>query len=303
MITHKQIEAFRSVMTTGSATQAAKVMSISQPAISRLISSLEFELGFHLFIRANRQLIPTYEARMFYDEVEQSFLGLARLKRSAEAIVNERVGRVSLISIPSIASGITVELISQFAKKRPGVGVSLEVQTSQRMLEYIISHECDLGISTLPIDNLATDIHKIATGHAVCIMPVGHRLADKDVIYPEDFEDECFIDHKSNSAFRQFVDEIFLKSFVKRKLIFDARTTDVVVSMVRANLGVAVIEPDFSKTSERVGIVEKPFSPEIPINLSVIASKRKPLSEQAEAFVHITRNYYQASKSLTVSEH
>ena len=75
MISLRQIEAFRAVMVTGTVTQAAKMLEVSQPAVSRMISYLEYEIGFKLFSRASRQLIPTDEGRAFYDEVERSFIG------------------------------------------------------------------------------------------------------------------------------------------------------------------------------------------------------------------------------------
>ena len=65
MVTLRQIEAFRGVMVTGTVTQAARMLEVSQPAVSRMISYLEREIGFKLFIRANRQLIPTDEGRAF----------------------------------------------------------------------------------------------------------------------------------------------------------------------------------------------------------------------------------------------
>jgi DNA-binding transcriptional LysR family regulator len=49
----RQIEAFRHVMLHGSVTRAADAMSLSQPAVSHLVSDLEDWLGFTLFVRRN----------------------------------------------------------------------------------------------------------------------------------------------------------------------------------------------------------------------------------------------------------
>lgn len=48
---HKQLTAFRMVMQHGSITEAARALSVSQPAVSRLIGDLELSIGFPLLLR------------------------------------------------------------------------------------------------------------------------------------------------------------------------------------------------------------------------------------------------------------
>ena len=76
-ITFRQIDAFRIVVSMGSVTEAAKVLGISQPAVSRLIADLETEVGFQLFRRSGRVLVPTDEARLLVAEVRQAVSGMS----------------------------------------------------------------------------------------------------------------------------------------------------------------------------------------------------------------------------------
>ena len=77
-ITFRQIDAFRTVVSTGTVTTSAQMLGISQPAVSRLISDLEKEVGFRLFVRSGRNLKPTLEARLLVDEVRRALSGLTR---------------------------------------------------------------------------------------------------------------------------------------------------------------------------------------------------------------------------------
>jgi DNA-binding transcriptional LysR family regulator len=56
MFSFRQIEAFRATMETGSVSAASRLLHTSQPSLSRLISDLETELGFSLFIRQRREI-------------------------------------------------------------------------------------------------------------------------------------------------------------------------------------------------------------------------------------------------------
>ena len=295
MITLRQIEAFRGVMVTGTVTQAARMLTVSQPAVSRMISYLEYEIGFKLFGRANRQLIPTDEGRAFYDEVERSFIGLGHITKAANAIRDYRRGHIRLITIPSLASTLMVELVARFVGEYPEIAVSVEVQPSQRVFEWIVSQECDIGLSTLPVENTAIATQSVVYGEAVCILPVGHKLTAKKRIRPKDLDGEPFITFKADSIFRQMVDEVFLKEQVHRDMQIEARTTEMICGLVSAGLGVSVIGPTFPRHIHNPGIAVRPFNPSISIELALLYSAQKPLSLVGERFIGIVHEHIAGS--------
>ncbi|MDN3685434.1 LysR family transcriptional regulator [Vibrio sinaloensis] len=54
----RQIEVFTEVMRTGSITEAAKALHVSQPSISKMIAYSESKLGVQLFKRMNGKNCP-----------------------------------------------------------------------------------------------------------------------------------------------------------------------------------------------------------------------------------------------------
>jgi DNA-binding transcriptional LysR family regulator len=54
----RHIEIFHAVYTTGSITNAAKLLYVSQPSVSKVLAHAELQLGFQLFKRAKGKLIP-----------------------------------------------------------------------------------------------------------------------------------------------------------------------------------------------------------------------------------------------------
>ena len=291
MISLRQIEAFRAVMVTGTVTQAAKMLEVSQPAVSRMISYLEYEIGFKLFSRASRQLIPTDEGRAFYDEVERSFIGLNQITKAASAISGFRRGHIRLITIPSLASNLMVDLVAHFVEEYPKIAVSVEVQPSQRVFEWIVSQECDIGLSTLPVENTAIATQSVVFGEAVCILPENHELTAKKQIRPKDLDGEPYITFKANSIFRHMVDEVFLKESVHRNMQIEARTTETICGLVSAGLGVSVIGPTFTGHVHHPGITVRPFNPSVSIELALLYSAQKPLSLVGERFIGIVHEH------------
>lgn len=79
----RQIEAFRALMQTRTATRAAAALGVSQPAVSRLLADFEAGVGFALFERRNGRLWPTAHAHALHEEVERAFTGFERVIQAA----------------------------------------------------------------------------------------------------------------------------------------------------------------------------------------------------------------------------
>ena len=278
MITLRQVEAFRAVMISGSVTQAANMLFVSQPAVSRILSDLEYRVGFKLFDRARRHLVPTEEGRAFYDEVERAFTGLQQIDQAAASIRRYKRGHLRLITFQSLAATLMVDLIARFAGRFPEIAVSLEVQPSQRVFERVVSQHCDLGILTAPVASASVITRSIGTTQAVCILPGSHPLATKQVIRPEDLAGLPFISFLSDSTFRHEVDAVFNRAGVARDMKLEARSADGVCGLVAAGLGVSVIGPVTSTRALPDDLVFVPFEPEIRQELVMIYAADKPLS-------------------------
>ena len=72
----RHFDVVRSVMEAGSVTEAARLLRVSQPAVSKTLAQVEDRLGFRLFTRDRGRLIATAEARALLPEIEKAFLAV-----------------------------------------------------------------------------------------------------------------------------------------------------------------------------------------------------------------------------------
>jgi DNA-binding transcriptional LysR family regulator len=294
-ITFRQLAAFRAVVETGTVTQAAEMLHVSQPAVSRMLGDLEHELGFKLFRRANRQIVPTAEGLAFHHEVQRAFVSLKEIAEAGRAIREYRTGQLRLISIPSVAASIVPRLLAGFTRAHPDINVVLEVQPAPRIFEWLVSMQFDLGISALPADNALLAATPILLGDAVCVLPPRHPLAKKDVIRPEHLADETFISFRSDSHFRFRVDAVFDQARVRRSLKLEARTNEAVLSMTAAGLGVAVVGPFFPPEAAGGAVIRR-FEPAITMELALLQPTRRSLSRVAALFADSVETFVSAIK-------
>jgi DNA-binding transcriptional LysR family regulator len=79
----RHIEVFNAVMLTGSVSGAARLINVTQPAVSRILQHAELQLGFALFQRTKGRLTPTSEALTLYPHIERLFAQLDEVQRLA----------------------------------------------------------------------------------------------------------------------------------------------------------------------------------------------------------------------------
>lgn len=113
-INSRQVEAFRAMMLTGSVTEAAKLMAVTQPAVSRLLRDFQALLKTELFERRGTGLVPTAAATALYTEVERSFVGLERITAAAEEIRGRRTGSLRIAALPALSNGYLPRLAGHF---------------------------------------------------------------------------------------------------------------------------------------------------------------------------------------------
>jgi DNA-binding transcriptional LysR family regulator len=173
----RQLEAFRATMRSGSITGAAKILYISQPSVTRLIADLEDSLGFTLFTRTGHGLVSTVEARRFHHSVESTFIGLDKLRETADAIRNAQDEIVSLSVIPVFANVIMPEAVATAHRQKSDLQFEVSVKNTSSIVDAILLQQLDLGL--ICPTRQYEGIHVVYESDLPyrCLLPKDHKLA------------------------------------------------------------------------------------------------------------------------------
>lgn len=121
-----QLIAFEAVMRHGSVTAAADELHLTQSTVSRLVASLERQLGKPLFTRDRKRLTPTPEAVTYAASVTQ---GLDVIQRASMGLIaNPGGGVLSLSVLPTFATRWLAPRIGQFLSDNPGISINLSTK-------------------------------------------------------------------------------------------------------------------------------------------------------------------------------
>ena len=284
-LNHRQLEAFRAVMLTGMVTRAAEMLYITQPAVTRLIADLEHAAGFALFERRKKRLVPTPEAHQLYAEVEKSFVSVDRIGQIAEGIRDFRKGSLQVASMPALALDCLPAVIGRFLTRRPDVTVSLQIRSSERVLEWLATQQYDIGFVATDATDAALDRETVLATRLVCVMPAGHRLTDRAVITPADLKGVPFVSLGPEQGIRLRIDSVFAEADVPLRRVVEAQLSAAACSLVLQGVGLSLVDPVAAAGYLDRGIEVRPFEPAIPFVFSVVHPRHRPRSRVAVEFL------------------
>lgn len=280
----RQIEVFRAVMTAGSISAAARVLCVSQPAVSRLLSYTESRLGFPLFQRTKGRLYPTPEARELFRRVDDVYQGVQRVNECAQELAELRHGIVHVVASPSISQQIVPHAITRFRGQHPDVKVTLRGQNFGAMVDSLVSHEAELGITIMPVAHPNLTVTPLRQGRIVCIAPYGHALGHRARLQIADLRQYPLIGYPPGTPFGRLVEAMYEQADEPLRVAVEVPSPQNACSIVAAGAGVALVD-EFSVKSRTAGeFVVRPIDEGAELTVSLVHSSFEPLSLLARAF-------------------
>lgn len=297
-LSFRMIEMFRAVVMQGSISDAAQLLNVSQPAVSRLVRDLEAELGLTLFERRSGRVFATDEALTLFEEVHRSFVGLDRISKAADQIRAGHRGSLSIGCMPAVGLSLMPRVVRRMRKDWPEIDLVLKVFRSPTVIQHLNSLQCDLGVVEASFSSPATQLSQVLQLEMVCVFPPGDPLDALDVVHPADLAGRDFVSLDAESKTRTRIDAIFESAGIDRRLRLEAPLTDVVCSLVFEGCGVSIVDPLSASSAAKYGLRSRPFRPATPFAFQALATAR---ADRTGAFSALCSHIEDALDEMGVS--
>ena len=285
---YKQMLAFRMVMITGSVSQAAKRIHISQPAVSNLISSLEQHFGFKLFERCKGRLIPTPDAHHIYENVSKALSGFEKVSESAHNIRDQKSGSLRVACMPVLSIEFMPDVISEFLTGRDDISVNLQVQPSLKIQKWIAADLYDIGIAELPLIHSGIECEQF-NYKCVCALPEGHSLLKHETLTPRELDNESFITLNNDHMTYQQTCQAFENTGARWKIRVETQLFHSAARLAKKCHGAVILDPFTVEDSHHLGLKTRPFLPDIDFKIGILYPAEHPRSLLAQEFIKLLR--------------
>ncbi|PVZ16529.1 DNA-binding transcriptional regulator, LysR family [Pseudomonas sp. URIL14HWK12:I9] len=285
-------------METGSTIGAAARMEVSQSAVSRLLGQLEESLGVALFLRRNGRLTATPEADELLADISGLLDGMQRVQRRADDL---RLGRSSktLLKLgvpPSMSQQLIPRLVAAYLRDRQNVVVELLIGANAYLERAVLERSADLALVRLPVENDGLDVTPVLEAEGVCVMPLGHPLALKEVVDITDLRGVPMVMLGRQRALRAELDLLLRGARVAPQVHVEVHSVAAACAFVAEGTGVAIVNAFLVSHFSDLPIVTRRFEPSLPHAFGLISRTGQPHSRALEHFAqHLREQLLQAS--------
>ena len=280
-MTLAQLQAFVTVIETGSFTAASEVLGMTQSAVSHSIASLETELGVMLLERDRTGITLTEVGKKVIVQARDMLAHAEQIRQETAAARGLEQGKLRLGSFPSVSARLLPGMIREFRRCYPGIEVVLFEGMDQEVREWITSRAVDVGFVTLPTKGM--EIVPVAQDEMLVVVAASHPLAEQTHVRIEQLVHESFI--LSKGGCEPLIMALFRKAKAFPNTQFEVRDMGTILAMVQEGIGITIV-PEFALSTMLTGVHVLHLRPSVLRRLALAVSSFSTASPAVTAFLH-----------------
>lgn len=278
---------FYHVAKEGQISKAAKVLFISQPAVSQSIKVLEKNLDGKLFFRTPKGVTLTPEGKALYEYVEKAYSYFKSGERKFKELQDLEGGEIRIGASDTLCSHYLIDYLKEYHDMYPKVKIHVFNKTTYEIIDLLKKGEVDLGFINLPVQlDSSLQIQSVEVLQDSFVCSKKYKDLIKDEIPLKELCEYPLLLLEKNTNMRRFVDQIFIKHNVLYEPEFELGSIDLLVKFASAGFGISFITKNFVKKElEEKEIFVVDIKEDIPKRaIGMVKIKDRPLSNSANHF-------------------
>jgi DNA-binding transcriptional LysR family regulator len=242
-----QIRYFLAAAETGSFTNAAGRVHVSQPTLSAGIKKLEESLHVSLFDRQARRSVLSPAGIRFLDRARAI---MAECERARIELTETRQSRsLRLGTLPSLSAGRLSSLLATFSQTYGDIALEILEGEAGRLDQWLEQDRIDVALTTTIPER---SVPQPLTGHRplyrqnmVLGMSMDHPLSTKQTVRPEDLKEQPYI-LRQHCPFVRVLNAYFTERNIRPNVFCRTRQETRALSLVAAGLGITILPDSLS---------------------------------------------------------
>ncbi|ASA19750.1 LysR family transcriptional regulator [Paenibacillus donghaensis] len=291
MINFELYKVFYWAAKTGSLTQAAKSLYITQPSVSHAIKQLEDNFGLTLFIRNSKGVVLTSEGVALYSYIEQSHILITQAEKQMAKLKNLDNGELRIGGSDSLFKHFLLPFIEIFHQRYPGIQIHLKHGTTPEVISYLKEGLIDLGVVRMPITDPQLEVWQGLQLQDCFIAGSHYAELKQKVLSIEELLQYPIILFSRSSRARMAITDLFQDYGYELKPKFEVGSVGLLIEFARKGLGISYVTREFvSKELEEGSLFEIKLDVQLPpAQVGLMTMRNMPLTTAASKFIELTR--------------
>ncbi|MBY4677141.1 LysR family transcriptional regulator [Marinobacterium sp. CAU 1594] len=281
----RHLRAFVTVADSGSFTQAARRLHLTQSTLTATIKQLEEQAGLKLLDRTTRQVLLNAEGERFLPVAKQLLSNFDTALHDLQAVAAGQSGKIGIACSPSVLSRLLPPLIDRFHRQYPQVGLYLRDDNAAGIEQRVLNNEVDFGIGGNHSSHSELDYQPLLRDRYGVVLPPDHPLLATEQLDWQQLQQHQLIFLTSDTGIRAQLSRIPGEAPVKLNLdgpLLEVSNPAGLAELVRARLGIAILPALAASTAAFAGLHYQPLDhPLLAREICLLTRKSRSLSPTA----------------------
>jgi DNA-binding transcriptional LysR family regulator len=274
-------------------TRASEELFLSQPAVTKIIQSLEHETGLELIERHGRRIFLTHAGHVLHSYARRMFALEREMEEALAVLQDVEAGEIKLAANTTTGVYLLPPIVSRYRDLYPQVTLHIDILNSHEIIEQTLNWTLDFGLvegdpSTLPAGLF---VEVFAQDELVLVVAPDHRWSRLGELNPEALREGELLLREQGSGIREVIEHALLLHSVQVHPLFTLPDNEAIKQMIMSGVGAAIVSTLAvqrelaSGDLVRISITGVDLRPQ----LSLVRRIDKQLSRAAQAFCELLR--------------
>ena len=242
-IDSRQIRAFCTLARTGSFTQTARELHLTQSGISHSMKALESDVGCRLLDRLGKKVVLTQAGEQFLQYAQKIIAEMEAARESLSHLGKWGRGRLRLGTSTTACQYIIPPVLREFKESFPDFAVSIEPGDTSDLVAMLLHHKIDLALTLESEKENQLEFHPLFTDELVYIVSPMHPWALAGRVTREEITRENHILYSKHSITFSLIENYFRHENIILHSVTEIGSMEATKELVKLGLGVSILAP------------------------------------------------------------
>lgn len=249
----RQLQAFAILARTGSFTQTARELFLTQSAVSHSIKALETDIGCRLLDRVGKKVMLTQAGEHLLKHAQVVLREMQSAREGIEQLGKWGRGRLRIGATSTICTVLLPPVLREFKESFPQSHIQVEPGDSRELVLGLERQKIDLAVALQHSPDERFEFVPLFTDELVFLTSPLHPWAREGVVPRSDVARQSLIIYRKGSHTFRIVDDYFRKEDITLNTVIELGSMEAIKEMVKLGLGVSIVAPWVAQDELRAG--------------------------------------------------
>ena len=239
----RQLRAFCVLSRTGSFTQTARELHLTQSGISHSMKALERESGCRLLDRLGKKVVLTQAGEQLLQHAEKILSEMEAARGSLAQLGKWGRGRLRLGASTTACQHLIPPVLREFKESFPEHAISLEPGDTPELVAGLLQQRMDLALSLQVDSEPQLEFHPLFTDELHFIVSAQHPWARAGKAGRDEIPRQSYILYSKRSVTFRLIEQYFRREEMVLNTVLEVGSMEATKELVKLGLGVSILAP------------------------------------------------------------